>query len=140
MESWGGGAAPSETGTGIPDLCSPQAGMGTYRGTVQGHLTNGNVQRYLTDSPQAEMRTRRGTSLMRKRTPLGSYRRPMLRVLGGVLGGWAFSYGRGTPAMLSCEVGKIKSWPDFGLGLSRFQCVLQGLLEIKDTHRPRVLR
>ena len=33
----------------------------------------------------------RGTSLIRKRTPLGPYRRPMLRVLGGVLGGWAFS-------------------------------------------------
>jgi len=32
----------------------------------------------------------RGTSLRRKRTPLGPYRRP-------VLGGWAFSYGRGTP-------------------------------------------
>ena len=35
----------------------------------------------------------RGTSLARKRTPLGPYRRPMPRVLGG----WAFSYGRGTP-------------------------------------------
>ena len=39
----------------------------------------------------------RGTSLVRKCTPLGPYRRPMPRVLGGVLGGWAFSYWRGTP-------------------------------------------
>jgi len=31
----------------------------------------------------------RGTSLIRKRTPLGPYRRRMPRVLGG----WAFSYG-----------------------------------------------
>ena len=39
----------------------------------------------------------RGTSLIRKRIPLGPYRRPMSRVLKGVLGGFAFSYGRGTP-------------------------------------------
>ena len=35
----------------------------------------------------------RGTSLTRKRAPLEPYRRPMPRVLGG----YAFSYGRGTP-------------------------------------------
>ena len=45
----------------------------------------------------------RGTSLTRKRTPLGPYRRPMPMVL-GVLGGWAFSYGRGTPACLEWRV------------------------------------
>ena len=39
----------------------------------------------------------RGTSLIRIRLPLGPYRRPMPRVLGGGYGGWAFSYGRGTP-------------------------------------------
>ena len=33
----------------------------------------------------------------RKGTSLGPYRRPMPRVLGGFLGGWAFSYGRRTP-------------------------------------------
>ena len=38
--------------------------------------------------------TYRGTSLTRKRTPLGLYRRPMPRVLGG----WVFSHGRGIPA------------------------------------------
>jgi len=37
----------------------------------------------------------RGTSLIRKRTPLGPYGRPMPRVLGG----WAFSYERGTPVL-----------------------------------------
>jgi hypothetical protein len=36
----------------------------------------------------------RGTSLIRKRTPLGPYRRPMPRVL-GAQGGWAFFYGSG---------------------------------------------
>jgi len=41
----------------------------------------------------------RGTSLKRKRTPLVPYRRPMPRVLGGSWGGWAFSYGRGTPVL-----------------------------------------
>ena len=35
----------------------------------------------------------KGTSLTGKRNPLGPYRRPVPRVLGG----WAFSYGRGTP-------------------------------------------
>ena len=35
----------------------------------------------------------RGTSLIRKCTPLGPNRRPMPRVVGE----WAFSYGRGTP-------------------------------------------
>ena len=39
----------------------------------------------------------RGTSRIRKCTPPGLYRRPMPRVVRGVLGGWAFSYGRGTP-------------------------------------------
>ena len=39
----------------------------------------------------------RGTSLIRKCTPLGPYRRPMPGSR-GVIGGWAFSYGRGTPA------------------------------------------
>ena len=35
----------------------------------------------------------RGTSLIRNRLLLGPYRRPVPRVLGG----WAFSYGRGNP-------------------------------------------
>ena len=35
----------------------------------------------------------RGTSLTRKRTPLGPYREPMPRVLGGSLGGWSFLTG-----------------------------------------------
>ena len=40
--------------------------------------------------------TYRGTSLTRKRTPLGPNRRPMPRVPRGFLGGWAISCGRGT--------------------------------------------
>ena len=39
----------------------------------------------------------RGTSLTRKRTFIGPYRRPMPRVLGGSLGGGAISYERDTP-------------------------------------------
>ena len=42
-------------------------------------------------------RVYRGTSLIRKCTRPGTYRRPMYGVLGGVLGGWTFSYERGTP-------------------------------------------
>ena len=36
-----------------------------------------------------------GASLIRTRTLPGPYRRPVPRVLGGVLGRWAFSYWRG---------------------------------------------
>ena len=39
----------------------------------------------------------RSTSPIRKCLLIGPYRRPMPRVLGGVLGGWTFSYERGTP-------------------------------------------
>jgi len=39
----------------------------------------------------------RGTSLARKRTPLGPYSRPMPMSPRGLLGGWASSFGRGTP-------------------------------------------
>jgi len=42
----------------------------------------------------------RGALLIRKRTPLGPYRRPLSRVLLGVRGGWAFFYGSGTPISL----------------------------------------
>jgi hypothetical protein len=38
--------------------------------------------------------------LKRKRTPLGPFHRPMPKVPGGVLGGWAFSYERGTPVLI----------------------------------------
>jgi hypothetical protein len=43
----------------------------------------------------------RGISAIRTRTSLGPYRRPMSRVLMGVLGGWTFSCGRGTPLVTS---------------------------------------
>ena len=36
-------------------------------------------------------------SRIRKRIPLGPYRRSMRRVQGGSNGGWALSYGQGTP-------------------------------------------
>ena len=42
------------------------------------------------------------TSLARKRTPLGPYRRPMHRVVGG----WAFSHGRGNPVAGEGEEGR----------------------------------
>ena len=51
-----------------------------------------------------------GTSLIRKHTPLGPYRRPMPRVLGG----WAFSYGRGTPVTaLSVSGGSFRAGSGF---------------------------
>ena len=61
--------------------------------TVQGLLTNKDTHRHLkfkarTLSRYSSLRLKhsqayRGTSLTRKRTPLGPYRRPMPRVLGG---------------------------------------------------------
>jgi len=52
-------------------------------------------EQWLKHHPEAGL-SYRGTLLIRNRTPLGPYRRPILgpRV---VLGGWAFSYERGTP-------------------------------------------
>ena len=39
------------------------------------------------------------------------YRRPMTRVLWGVLRGWAFSYGRGTPVLIiHIQVVKSAVW------------------------------
>ena len=49
----------------------------------------------------------RGTSLTRKRTPLEPYRRPIPRVLGGLM----FSYGRGTPVDMHASVGP---WQNLG--------------------------
>ena len=46
----------------------------------------------------------RGSSLTGKRTPLGPYRRPMPRVLGG----WAFSHERDTPVIL--KAGFFHKW------------------------------
>ena len=50
----------------------------------------------------------KGTSLTIKRTPLGPYRRPVPRVLGGFLGGWAVSYERGTPVLITLNVSQIQ--------------------------------
>ena len=49
----------------------------------------------------------RGTSLIRKRIPLGPYRRPTPRILGGVLGEWAFFYGQKCPCM--CLAPSVKA-------------------------------
>ena len=45
----------------------------------------------------------RGTSLIRKRPLLGPYRRPLPRRPRRLLGGWAFSYGRGAPVSIRGE-------------------------------------
>ena len=69
-----------------------RGGVSHERGTpVQGLLLMSEAPLHAPTSWQRYMY--RGTSLMTKRTPLGPYRRPVPRVLGG----WAFSYGRGTP-------------------------------------------
>ena len=52
-----------------------------------------------------------GTSLIRKRTSLGPYRRPMPRVIGRVIGGWAFSYGRGTPVSVPRRADQFRGGP-----------------------------
>ena len=51
----------------------------------------------------ARQRPYRATSLTRNTPPIGPYSSPMPRVLGG----WAFSYGRGTPV-------SVPSWHDSG--------------------------
>ena len=84
----------------------------------------------------------RGTSVIRNTPLLGPYRRPMPRVLGGVLGGWAFSYERGTPVLLQGPVVSVSprvltAEPSGQAPVVRH---LQRLLESKDTHRPRALR
>ena len=62
--------------------------------------------------PSDEVRVRRyrGTSLIRKRTPLGPYRRPMPRGTWGGPGGWAFSHERGTPVKCIYD-GSKPTWP-----------------------------
>ena len=52
---------------------------------------------YVVAHPEQAPSPYRGTSLIRKRTPPGPYRRPMRRPIPRVLCGWAFSYGRSTP-------------------------------------------
>ena len=52
----------------------------------------------------------RGTSLTRKRTPLGPCRRPMSRVRGGVPGGYAISNERGSLVSFCAWFGGNYSW------------------------------
>ena len=71
------------------------------------------------------------TSLTRKLTPLGPYRRPMPRVLGG----WAFSYERGTPVGFH-----VSGVDELGVGRLgsgfRIKGVGRGVQSIPDPHRP----
>ena len=55
--------------------------------------SGGNARFVQLTSPTAVL----GSLTYTKHTPRGPYRRRMPSVLGGVLGGWAFSAGRGTP-------------------------------------------
>ena len=75
----------------------------------------------------------RGTSLTRKRTTLGPYRTPMLRVLGGSWGGGRFFYGRGTPEQIwQLWSGKQSG----GSRLLRPNRLLQGYLAHKKSPTP----
>jgi len=53
----------------------------------------------------------RCTSLITSPPPVRPYSSPMPRVLGGVLGGWAFSYERGTPVLQKLRDARWR--PDF---------------------------
>ena len=57
----------------------------------------------------------RGTSLIRKHTPLGPYSGPITRVLGGC----AFSCGRGTPVALPSESRHLVEWIEMLFVLER---------------------
>ena len=60
-------------------------------------------------TPKAATIAYRGTSLTRKRTPLGPCSRPVPE---GVLGGWAFSYERGAPVFgARGRKGSTRTWP-----------------------------
>ena len=72
----------------------------------------------------------RSTSLVRKRTPLGPYRRLMPRVLGGLEGGGRFLMSEVPLHARAFRKARLLLGED----------ALQGLLEIMDTHRPRVLQ
>ena len=64
--------------------------------TLSDRGSHGEAQHWLEPNTQPQgtlVLDYRGTSLIRKRTPLGPYRRHKPRVVGG----WAFSYERGTP-------------------------------------------
>ena len=77
-------AFPRQEGAEPPGLRTPRAAR---RAADRPPWLGGELRRY------------RGTSLTRKRAPLGPYCRPMPRVLGG----WAFSHGRGTPVLPQCR-------------------------------------
>ena len=70
--------------------------------------------------------------IQKRQSPLGSYRRPTPRALLG-LGAAAVSYERGT-SVSELRRRSAASWEE------RVNVKLQGLLEIKDTRRPTVLR
>ena len=79
-----------------------------------------------------------GTSLIRKRTPLGPYRRPMPRVLGGPRGVDAFLWGRYPCMSLHIAYCGVRWMIDSGLvgsaegGVPREQKMLK-------VHLPRVI-
>jgi hypothetical protein len=77
----------------------------------------------------------RVTSLIRKRAPLGPYRRPMPRAGGGSQGGWAFSHGRGTPvASPASRASSPSSLVSYGGGYflgARYPCNGAGLSQYR---------
>ena len=74
----------------------------------------------------------RGTSLIRKRTPLGPYRRPMPRVLGGVLAEWACSYARGAHVERGREEDQNGHQP------KQARLLYRGTSLIRNSHPPRI--
>ena len=72
------------------------------RGTPVKQLERATLGAIAHPPSSREKVTYRGTSLTRKRTPLGPHRRPMPRVLGGSWGGGRFLMG---------EVTLSRKWP-----------------------------
>ena len=65
----------------------------------------------------------RGTSLTRKRTPLGSYRSPMPKVLGGSLGGGHFLMGE-VPLYVPSDSSLVHSEPPLDSFLEHLELLL----------------
>ena len=106
-----------EDATPLGPRLAPRHGrtVGSYRGAFSWRGTPVSPKCALCGGPLAyawrdAFQAYRGTSLTRKRTPLGPYRKPMPRVLArGVPEGWAFSYGRGTPVVSAFRSSRFSS-------------------------------
>ena len=122
-------------GVRLDDTCTSLHGL-----TLHGLCSLGALSSPLGAQRACLYTAYRAASLTRKRAPLGPYRRPMPSVLGG----WAFSYGRGTwggGLFLMNEV-PLYGWTPSEVVSVRVGAVVivQGYLTDEKTRPPRTLK